>query len=134
MAGDNFRSVRKGKDGSGDVEFMRESAEDAGAQCFEVFDVGFADFAQEQAFESRPALAIVDAHLGNEPVTFAAGPRPAVADGVWAVFAVARPSGRARGELTGLQDDTRFDEVPELVLRTASAGGFVKVSFDAHAV
>ena len=82
----------------------------AATQILEVFEVGFADCAQQQAFEAGQALAIVDAHLGQQPVRFAAAASAAIADGGGAVGLVAKAGGGAGGELPGLQRDAGTDE------------------------
>jgi hypothetical protein len=40
-------------------------------EILEVFEVGFAHAAEEQAFEAGLALAIVHTHLGQQPEGFA---------------------------------------------------------------
>ena len=63
-------------------------------------------------------MAVVGAHLGEEPVGFAAAASAAVADGGGAVGAIAEAGGGAGRELPGLEDDAAADEVQELVAGT----------------
>ena len=119
MAEDDAGAVGEGEDAAGGVELVGQAGEEALAEVFEVFEVGFADFAEEEAFEAGDALAIVGAHLGEEPVGFAAAASAAVADGGGAVGLIAEAGGGAGGELPGLEDDAGADEVQELVAGTA---------------
>jgi hypothetical protein len=104
---------------TGGIEVVGQEVEEASAKVLEVLEVGFADLAEEETLEARDALAVVDADLGEEPVGFAPAPGAAVADGSGAVGFVAEASGRAGGELAGLEDDARLGEVEELVGGTA---------------
>ena len=115
VAGDDAGAVGEGEDAAVGREFMGQGDEEAAAEVFEVFHVGFADFPQQQAFQARHALAVVSAHLGQEPVAFAAAAGAAVADGGGAVRAVAEAGGGGGGELALLQDDAGLDEVVHLV-------------------
>jgi len=102
---------------------MGKVAEQAKAEVLEVFEIGFADFAEEEALEARVALAIVSAHLGEEPEGFAAAAGAAVADGGGAVVLVAEAGGGAGGELFGLEDEAGIEEVADLVRRALSGAG-----------
>lgn len=75
MAENDLRAVGEDEQAARDVELMREPLEETATEGFEVFAVGLADLAEEQAFESRDALAIVGAELGEEPVGFTAAAR-----------------------------------------------------------
>ncbi len=105
------------------LKLVGEVGEEALAEVVEVFEVGFADFAQEEAFEAGEALAIVGAHLGEEPVGFAAAAGAAVADGGGAVGVIAEAGGGAGGELAGLEEDAGADEVLDLVDGTTRSPG-----------
>src|SRR5262249_2016482 len=96
-----------------------EVSEEALAKVLEVFHVGFAHLAEEQALEAGHALAIVGAHLGEEPVAFAAAACAAVADCGWAVGVVAEPGGSARGQLAWLEDEARAHKILHLFGRTS---------------
>jgi len=52
------------------------------AEALKVFEVGFADFAEEQTFQAGHPLTVVGAHLGEEPVGLAATASAAVATAV----------------------------------------------------
>ena len=95
VAGDDAGAVGEGEDAAGGGEVVGEVAEEPAAEVVEVFAVGFADFAQEQALEAGEALAVIDAHLGEEPEGFAAAAGAAVADGGGAVGEVAEAGGGA---------------------------------------
>ena len=108
---DDAGAVGEGEEAAGGGELMREPAEEAAAEVLEVFEVGFADLAQQEAFQAGEALAVVHAHLGEEPEGFAAAAGAAVADGGGAVRAVAEAGGGAGGELLGLEEHAGADEV-----------------------
>ena len=69
-------------------ELMASMHEDPAAQIVQIFDVGLPDFAQEQAFYSGHALAVVSTHLGEQPVGFPAAARPAIANSSWTTLHV----------------------------------------------
>ena len=85
--------------------------------------IGFADFAQEEAFESGHTLAIIGAHLGEEPVRFTAAASAAITDGGGSIGQVAQAGSGAGGELPGLEDEAGVEEVLDLVTRATGAGG-----------
>ena len=123
MAGDDAGAVGEGEEPREAVNSCGRRQEEAPAEVLEVFEVGFADFAEEEAFEAGDALAVIGAHLGEEPVGFAAAAGAAVADGRGAVGQVAEAGGGAGGELPGLEDDAGADEVLHLILGTAGRAG-----------
>jgi hypothetical protein len=102
---------------------MRQAAQQAAAEVLEVFAIGLADFAEEEAFEVREALAIVERHLGEEPKGFAAAACAAEADGGGTAGMVAEASGGAGSELLRLEKDPGVDEVFHLIARAASEAG-----------
>ncbi len=121
VAGDDAGAVFEGEDAAIRREFVGEGAEEASAEVFEVFHVGFANLAEEEAFQAGDTLAIVGTHLGEEPVGFAAATGAAVTDGGGAVGEVTE-TGRGGGEeLALLQDDIGAEEVVHLI--TGTAGG-----------
>jgi hypothetical protein len=61
--------------------------EGAAADVIEIFEVGFADFTDQETFKARVTLAIVGAHLGEEPVRFATATSAAVTDKARAIGA-----------------------------------------------
>ena len=93
---------------------MGKVAEQAKAEVLEVFEIGFADFAEEEALWSRITLAIVRTHLGEEPEGLAAAAGAAVADGGGAVVLVTEAGGGAGGALFGLEDEAGIEEVADL--------------------
>lgn len=119
MAEDDAGSVGEGEDAARGVELVGQPGEEALAQGFEIFEVGFADLAEEEAVETGAALAIIGPHLSKEPVGFAAAASAAVADGPRPIRLVAEPGGGTGGELTRLQDKADVGEVEELIARAA---------------
>ena len=97
---------------------MGQAGEDVLAEVFKVFEVGLADLAQEEALEARDALAVVGAHLSEEPVGFAAAASATVADGGRAVGPIAEAGGGTGRELLFQEDDAGADKVQELVAGT----------------
>src|SRR3954469_1035711 len=93
--------------------------EDFVTEVLEMFEVGFGAFAQEQAFETWNALAIVATDLDEQPVGLAAAPGAAEADSGWAIRFIACTSGSAGHELFDLQIHPFGVEVEHLVLRAA---------------
>ena len=102
---------------------MRQAAQQAAAEVLEIFAVGLAHFAEEEAFEAREALAIIDGHLGEEPKGFAAAARAAETDGGGTAGMVAEASGGAGSELLRLEEHPGVDEVFHLIARAASEAG-----------
>jgi len=94
--------------------------EEALAKTFEVFEVGFADFTEEETVEAGDALTVVGPDLGEEPVSFAAAASAAIADGAGAVRIITEPSGRAGRKLPGLEEEAGANKVLHLIARTAS--------------
>jgi len=119
VPGNDTGAVFEGEDAASDGEIVRQSAKDAPPKVFEVFEVGFAHFSKQEAFEAGNALAIVGAHLGEQPMGFAAATSAAVADGCWAARIIAKPGGSAGCELAVLQDDACGEEILDLIARTA---------------
>ena len=104
---------------------MRQVNEQATAQVVERFHDRLADLAEQKTFQARHTLAIVHAHLREQPMRFAAAASTAVTDGRRPVRAVTKPRRRARRELARLQHDARADEVVHLSTRASRrmAGG-----------
>jgi len=69
VAGDDAGAVGESEGGAGSGPGVREAGEEASAEVLEIFEVGLADLAQEQALETGEALAIVgispENHLGK---------------------------------------------------------------------
>ena len=95
---------------------MRQQREEALAKILQILEIRFADFAEEKTFQAGEALAIVSAHLGQEPVGFPAAARAAVADGLGTVGLIAATCGGAGGQLRGQEHQAGVREVEELVL------------------
>lgn len=129
VAGDDAAAVGEGEDAAV-AEIVRQTAEETEAEILEVFEVGLGDFAEEEALEAGAALAIVGAHLGEEPKTFTATAGATIADGGGAVGGIAGASGRAGGELTVLKDEARADEVFELIFGATGFDGGANVGID----
>jgi len=123
MAEDDARAVLEGEDAAGGIEVVGEALEEALAEALEVFEVGFADFAEEEAVEAREALAIVGAHLGEEPVGFTAAAGTTIADRLGAIGEIAETRGGTGGELAGLEDDAGVEEVLDLIGRASGGSG-----------
>jgi len=117
MAEDNAGAVGEGEGGAGSDPFVGEAGEEALAEVLEVFEVGLADFAEEEAFEAGETLAIIEGHLGEEPKGFAAAAGAPEADGGGALGTVAKTGRSAGGKLLGLEDDPSFAEMADLVGR-----------------
>lgn len=98
---------------------MFERMEESTAQVFEIFEVRFADLAEEKTFKAGPALAIIGSHLSEEPMRFATATGAAIADGGWTVWLVAQARGGTGCELAGLKDNACFRQVEDLVSRAA---------------
>lgn len=113
---------------------MREIFQDAQAEVAEIFTIGFADFAQQEAFESGDTLAIVSAHLGDEPVRFATAAGAAVTDSGGAVREVTQAGGRAGGQLPGVEDEAGLKEIFDLVARATGGGGIGQEVIERHGV
>ena len=123
VAGDDAGTVGEGDQATGNREVVRQPREQAPAEVFEMLEVRFADFAEQQAFEARHALAVIHAHLGEKPIGFAAAAGAAEADGGGAVGAVTEAGGGAGGKLLGLEEHAGTDEVVHLILRTTRLPG-----------
>ena len=123
MAGDDAGAIFEGEQAAAGSEFMGQAEEEAAAEVLEVLEVGFADFAEEEAFEAGPALAIIGAQLGEEPMGFAAAARAAETDGGGADGLIAEAGGGAGRELAGLENDAGPSKVFRLIERTAGALG-----------
>jgi hypothetical protein len=123
MAEDNPRAVGKGENAARGIELVGQTEEEAPAEVLEAFEVGFADFAEQEAFEPGHALAIIHAHLGEEPEGFAAAARAAKADGRGTVGQVAEAGRSAGVHLPGLKNDAGADEVLHLIRGTAGEPG-----------
>lgn len=100
------------------VEFMRQLPEETLPESLEMLEIGFAHLAEEEAVETGDALAIVGAHLGEQPVGFTAAARAAVTDGGGATRPIAQSGCGTGGELAGLEDEAGGGEVAQLVLGT----------------
>ena len=118
---DDAGAVIEGEGMFGRDPLMREMTEDFPAKVLEIFDVGFAGFAQEKNFEIGEALAIIDADLSEHPMRFAAAASAAIADVLWAVIVVAETCGSAGAELGGLENDAGAGKVAGLVDGTTDA-------------
>src|SRR5262245_50074897 len=117
MTGDDFAAVGEGQHSALHAKDMRKVAKETGAKGREVFQVRLAHFAEQQALEAGPALAIIGAHLRKKPVAFASAPRAAVTNGDRAVRKVT-PARRGAGlQLPRLKRDARAEEVDGLILR-----------------
>src|SRR5580693_81764 len=127
MSDDDAGAIFKGEKAARGVKGIFETGKEAPAEVIEAFEVGLADLAQEEAFQTRAALAIINAHLGNKPVGFAAATGTAIADGGGATGLVAEAGGGAGNELPGLEEDTGPEMIFHLVERAAGgeAGGGV---------
>jgi hypothetical protein len=132
MSDDDAGAIFKGEKAAGGVEGIFEPGEEAPAEVIEPFEVGLADFAEEETFQPRHALAIINAHLGNEPVGFAAATGTAIADRGGAAGLVAEAGGGAGGELPGLEQDAGPEMIFHLVERAAGgeAGGGVLLGIE----
>ena len=119
MAEDNAGAIGKDEETARGVELVGQLVEEALAEVFKVFEVGFADFTEQEAFEAGNALAIIGADLGEEPVGFAAAARAAVADGFGAIRLIAEARGGAGSKLAGLEDNASLGDIEELVFGTA---------------
>jgi len=100
-----------------------EAGEEALAEVLEVFEVGLADLAEEQALETRETLAVVQAHLGEEPEGFAAAASAAEADGRGAIREVASAGGGTGFQLARLQYDADAVEILHLIEMAAGGKG-----------
>jgi len=100
---------------------MVETPKSATADVIEVFEIGFADFSNEEALETGEALAIIGAHLSQEPMGFPAATSAAVTDEGGTVEMVTEADGSAGFELTGMEADPGAGEVEELIAGTAEA-------------
>ena len=129
MAGDDSGAVGEGQDGAVNGECVFEAGEDCVAEVLEVLGVGFADFAQQQAFEARHPLAVIDAHLREEPMRLPTATRATVADGRRPVRRITQPRRGRRRELAGLQDAVGAFEVGHLRFGAAGEASGAKISF-----
>ena len=68
MAGDDAGTIFEQEGPTGRNEGMVETPKSATANVVEIFEIRFADFSNEEAFEPGVALAIIGAHLTKEPV------------------------------------------------------------------
>ena len=102
---------------------MRDGAKSVATKIFEIFAIRFANFSQQEALEAWEALAIVKAHLGDEPIRLAAAAGATEADGGRSAGMVTEARGGAGVELFGMQQSSGIDEVIHLVTRTAGATG-----------
>ncbi len=118
MAGDDAGAVGKGEDGARGGEVVGQAREKAAAEVLEVLEVGFADLAEEETFETGETLAIVHAHLREQPKGFAATAGAAEADGGGPSRRITETGGGAGRELPGLEDDAGADEVLHLIQGT----------------
>ena len=121
MAGDDSGTIFEPEDPPGRNEGMVETPKSATADVIEVFEIGFADFSNEEAFEARIALAIIGADLRKEPMGFTAAASAAVTDEGGTFGIVTEAGGSAGLELTGVEADPSAGEVDELIVRTAKA-------------
>src|SRR5688572_24188636 len=119
MPGDDLAAVGKGEHSALNAKDMRKVTEETGAKSLEVFEVRLAHFSEQQALEARPALAIIGAHLREQPVAFAAAACAAITNGDLPVGEVAPARGRAGFKLARLKRDPRAKEVDGLVLGAA---------------
>jgi len=109
-----------------------QAGEKAPAEDLKVFEIGLADFPEEEAIETGEALAIVGAELGEEPVGFAAAAGAAETDGAGTAGGIAEASGGAGGELPFLEDETGIGEVEKLIPRTARVDAELEELFQLH--
>src|SRR5678816_3699254 len=103
MPGNDFTAVGEGEHSALHTKDMRKVAKEADAKGLEVFEVGLAHFAEQQTLETGPALAIVGAHLREQPVTLAPATRTAIANGDGSIGRVAPARRRARCKLARLK-------------------------------
>ena len=89
------------------------------AEIAKILEIGFAYFSQEEAFEAGITLAIIEAHLGKEPMGFAAAASAAEADGEGPVRLIAEAGGGAGSELASVQGATGKQKVLDLIVRAA---------------
>ena len=125
VAGDDAGAIGESEDAAGGGVIVRGAVKDAAAKVFKIFAVGFADLAEQEAFEAGEALAIVEADLSDEPERLAATTSAAEADGGGAIREIAKPGGGAGGELFALRDDGPMVEVVRLVEGATCEPGFV---------
>jgi len=121
MAADDSGTIFEPEGPTGRNEGMVETPKSATADVVEVFEIGFADFSNEEAFEARIALAIIGADLRKEPMGFTAPAGAAVTDEGGTFGIVTEAGGSAGLELTGVEADPSAFEVDELIVRTAKA-------------
>ena len=124
MAEDDARTVLEAKGVFRGREEVGKFRENTAAEVFEVFEIGFAYFAQEEAFEAGDALAIVGADLSEKPMGLAAATRAAEGDGSGTAGLVALARGGGGSELFRLEEDHGAGEVDDLV-----AGAVGELSF-----
>ena len=129
MAGDDAGAIGE-FEGAGLAGKFIGGLEHLAAEIVKIFAIGLSDFAEEEAFEARAALAIVGAHLGDEPVRFSTPARAAEADRSRAVRMIAATGGGAGGELARLEDDGFFDEVLHLIGRTSGGRTVPEIPFE----
>lgn len=116
MAEDNAGAVFKEQLAPSGMEAMRQMSEELAPEDFEVLQVGFAHLAQEQTFETRDALAIINAELGEQPVRLTATAGATEADRRGPVRLIAEASGGAGGKLAILKDQPGAGKILQLVL------------------
>ena len=114
---------------------MVQPTEQSAAEIFKVFQVRLADLAEQQTFQARHALAVVRAHLREQPVTFATAASTAVANRHRPVRCIAPSRRRRRGQLPFLQNHVGAGKFVHLSHRTTSAATGQKIAFPRrHAV
>ena len=119
MPGDDARAVVETQDAAERRELVTELSEQLPPQILEVFQVRLADLAQQQAFQPRHALAIVHAHLAEQPMRLPTAPGATIADRCGPVGVVAQPRRRTGHKLALLQDHVSLLKAVHLVFRTA---------------
>ncbi len=135
MTRDDPRPVGKRQNPAKRGKFMVQPPEQPAAQILEMFQVRLADLAQQQTFQTRHALAIIRAHLREQPMRFAAAASAAVANRHRPVRCIAQPRRRRRGQLPRLQNHVGAGEAVHLRFRATSAATGQKISFPGrHAV
>jgi len=120
MAEDDFAAIGKGEHAAMGLVIVRQAGEELLAKALEMFDVGLAYFAEEQASQAGSALAIVGGHLCDEPMTFAAAAGSAEANRTQAGGGMVAAARRGAGQkLLRLENDAGAEEVLHLVPRAA---------------
>jgi hypothetical protein len=119
MSRDNLRAIREFQHAAIRGEVVRQMPEQATPEVVEIFEIRFADLAQQQALQTRHALTIVDSQLREQPMRLATTSRTAVAHRRRPVALVTKPRRRTGRKLARLEDDARAREVPHLILGAA---------------